>query len=886
MEKKILETYKNRFINFSGRNQTLCRNKIYTARAFDIYRVNKSIENTSENILLSLIKDNDMEHRLTNRSNDLKLSKEEKMDIIDNLDKYLELKIIKEELSKEELSKIKNNLSNSLKEKSIKLIEKFKLDEKIAYQHIITKNLDNLFNSIDERERETGLYELYTGYPFLEGKLLDGKTVRAPLFLFPSQIYKKDGEWFYKNLNKDKIYINKVFLMAYKETSELSIDHIEGEYEEVEDFFKNCEKINTISDFHKYCLSWGKENNIQINNSTFTSELEQLKDYRKENYKIYKNGEIHLKNHLILGEYSIGSNSIFKEFEKMETLLETEGLPKSIKDFLMFDTEILESNTGTNNFKNEISQINEEESFFVTELDYSQEKAVKMAEKLNNLVIYGPPGTGKSQVIANIVSDYLAKNKKVLIVSEKRTALDVVYKRLEKVGLSNKLASAHDGKKDRANIMSKILQNHAKASENCCFDSSVIASQSNKISEKIKSLDILAKELHVKRNIGVSLYRLYTHCKLDSEIFSEIYSNFHNYDFFDFETLNLFLKKLNEISDFVKFDLNTDDISLRNDFSNLSKIENKQLTLYLENINSLLNIKPYSSYENELKEVINNMNFERFYKNKYQENYEIFKSIEEINIAFNKYETSFFLSINKFLLKKKLKKYLSDENIKSKKELITSLKKDKDYYDSLKSKLFDKNSDITSKISLLLENKIMEENENDILNKLESFQSLNRHIEQLKPYFSSNFIAKLYNSNKSYNLVPLVNTIKNQFDDIRFYDSKKNNFSDDELTLLQHFTLNIDNANYLKQLKNTYLFKWIQMIEHEISSELNVIYEYESIKSKAFNLIQEKKKIVPNYIQNITDKKIQDNFEYNKVGNEVFYRSLITEANKKEKSLL
>ena len=49
------------------------------------------------------------------------------------------------------------------------------------------------------------------------------------------------------------------------------------------------------------------------------------------------------------------------------------------------------------------------------------------------MVIYGPPGTGKSQTIVNIISDALARKKRVLIVSQKKAALDVDYNRLGKV---------------------------------------------------------------------------------------------------------------------------------------------------------------------------------------------------------------------------------------------------------------------------------------------------------------------------------------------------------------------------------------------------------------------------------------------------------------------
>lgn len=47
-----------------------------------------------------------------------------------------------------------------------------------------------------------------------------------------------------------------------------------------------------------------------------------------------------------------------------------------------------------------------------------------------NVCVKGPPGTGKSQLIANLVAKFLYSNNSVLLLSEKRTALEVIQKRL------------------------------------------------------------------------------------------------------------------------------------------------------------------------------------------------------------------------------------------------------------------------------------------------------------------------------------------------------------------------------------------------------------------------------------------------------------------------
>src|SRR3972149_4465670 len=67
----------------------------------------------------------------------------------------------------------------------------------------------------------------------------------------------------------------------------------------------------------------------------------------------------------------------------------------------------------------------------------------------------GPPGTGKSQTIANIVATLIAEGRRVLFVSEKTAALDVVKRRLTEVGLAGFCLDLHS---DRARKTSAYAQ--------------------------------------------------------------------------------------------------------------------------------------------------------------------------------------------------------------------------------------------------------------------------------------------------------------------------------------------------------------------------------------------------------------------------------------------
>jgi MoxR-like ATPases len=64
----------------------------------------------------------------------------------------------------------------------------------------------------------------------------------------------------------------------------------------------------------------------------------------------------------------------------------------------------------------------------VLDADSSQQRALLAVRSGRDLVLEGPPGTGKSQTIANLIADALASGKRVLFVSEKMAALNVVHK--------------------------------------------------------------------------------------------------------------------------------------------------------------------------------------------------------------------------------------------------------------------------------------------------------------------------------------------------------------------------------------------------------------------------------------------------------------------------
>ncbi len=88
----------------------------------------------------------------------------------------------------------------------------------------------------------------------------------------------------------------------------------------------------------------------------------------------------------------------------------------------------------------------------ILDADASQAQVIAAAAEGKSLVVQGPPGTGKSQTIANIIALAAREGKRVLFISEKRAALEVVHDRLEHAGLGSLCLELHSHKANRKQV--------------------------------------------------------------------------------------------------------------------------------------------------------------------------------------------------------------------------------------------------------------------------------------------------------------------------------------------------------------------------------------------------------------------------------------------------
>lgn len=143
----------------------------------------------------------------------------------------------------------------------------------------------------------------------------------------------------------------------------------------------------------------------------------------------------------------------------------------------------------------------------VVDSDSSQQEAILLSKKGISFVMQGPPGTGKSQTITNIIAEALADGKKVLFVSEKSAALQVVLKRLTEVQLDDFCLSLHNYKANKKEIIDNIGANLRLGQE--YVDQGVISELTELFHDR-KYLDEYAEDLHrVIEPFGESVYMVF-----------------------------------------------------------------------------------------------------------------------------------------------------------------------------------------------------------------------------------------------------------------------------------------------------------------------------------------------------------------------------------------
>ena len=137
--------------------------------------------------------------------------------------------------------------------------------------------------------------------------------------------------------------------------------------------------------------------------------------------------------------------------------------------------------------------------------DASQLFAIESACEGKSFVLHGPPGTGKSQTITSMIANLLIAGKSVLFVAEKMAALEVVQKRLNKIGIGAFCLELHSNKSKKRDVLEQLREATEVTKKTTSAQYRAKAEQAAALRGE---LDAYASKLHSVQPCGRTLYQL------------------------------------------------------------------------------------------------------------------------------------------------------------------------------------------------------------------------------------------------------------------------------------------------------------------------------------------------------------------------------------------
>lgn len=190
------------------------------------------------------------------------------------------------------------------------------------------------------------------------------------------------------------------------------------------------------------------ENDFNILIPEFDSSKDEICQYLTTIEELVKNNGWSVSADTHLTVLSFLKINMYKDLERHEEKLNHNGVLAA----MVGECEPITISGDMDNYDHDNKTL-PIDTFQVVDADSSQQDAVLLSKSGVSFVLQGPPGTGKSQTITNIISEALADGKKVLFVSEKMAALQVVYNRLSSVGLADYCFALHSHKAKKKDIL-------------------------------------------------------------------------------------------------------------------------------------------------------------------------------------------------------------------------------------------------------------------------------------------------------------------------------------------------------------------------------------------------------------------------------------------------
>lgn len=335
--------------------------------------------------------------------------------------------------------------------------------------------LNSLYRSVVNSVEETGSNTLFLALGILSWKETGRMSVerKSPLLLLPVNLEKKSVGRFSLSLRDDETVLNHTLLQKLKRDFDLDFPGLDPLPED-----DSGVDVSLIFDMIRRIIR------------------------DKRGWEV--------KEEVWLSEFSFQKYLMWKELtDHYEDMLKSPVIRRIMTSEMPSEVPELISEDKVESF------YHPKEMYVPLSADSSQMAAILSAANGNSFVLQGPPGTGKSQTIANMISHCIGIGKKVLFVSEKKVALEVVYNRLQEIGLGPFCLELHSNKSEKKAVVKSFYD----ALE---FSGEQLDGKWEQVSQELKdSRDGLNKyfeHLHKKSLSGINAFKAFGAANRNNEL--------------------------------------------------------------------------------------------------------------------------------------------------------------------------------------------------------------------------------------------------------------------------------------------------------------------------------------------------------------------------------
>ncbi|MBD2121357.1 DUF4011 domain-containing protein, partial [Trichocoleus sp. FACHB-262] len=267
------------------------------------------------------------------------------------------------------------------------------------------KSLKKLRKETNSSLKEKGISSLFITFGTLTWNIAEKskELITSPIFLIPVELRKTPRKEEYILCSAgEEFSLNPV--LVQKLSSDYGIALAESELDQSPGYKA---LLNRVCQVFADCPNW------KVENTAYISLFQMPKAAMIQDINHLENNEEIVRQHPIL--HALAGN--WTAYES--------AVPKTI------------------NARELDERTDPELVFQLLEADSSQQEVIEAAKVGASFVVQGPPGTGKSQTIVNLIAELMGAGKRILLVSEKETALEVVFNRFKDCGLGDTCLNLH-----------------------------------------------------------------------------------------------------------------------------------------------------------------------------------------------------------------------------------------------------------------------------------------------------------------------------------------------------------------------------------------------------------------------------------------------------------